>query len=63
MFDGLTEIAKRYGMKTNVAKLRLRCLARMRERRGFWWGNLRERDYLGDPGVERIIILRWIVRK
>ena len=19
---------------------------------GFWWGNLRERDYLGDPGVD-----------
>ena len=30
---------------------------------GFWWGNLRERDYLEDPGVDRRIILRWIVRK
>jgi len=25
---------------------------------GFWWGNLRERDHLGDPGVNRRIILR-----
>jgi hypothetical protein len=25
---------------------------------GFWWGNLRERDLLGDPGVDGRIILR-----
>jgi len=30
---------------------------------GFWWGNLRERDHLGDPGVDWRIILRWIFRK
>jgi len=41
---------------------------RMWERRvytGFWWGNLRERDHLEDPGVDgRIdLILRWIFRK
>jgi len=30
---------------------------------GFWWGNLRERDYLGDPGVDWRIILKWIFRK
>ena len=29
----------------------------------FWWGNLRERDYLGDPGIDGRIILRWILRK
>ena len=29
----------------------------------FWWGNLRERDHLGDPGVGGRIILRWIFRK
>ena len=26
-------------------------------------GNLRERDHLGDPGVDGWIIFRWIFRK
>jgi hypothetical protein len=30
---------------------------------GFWWGNLRERDDLGDPGADGRVILRWIFRK
>jgi hypothetical protein len=28
-----------------------------------WWGNLREKDHLENPGVDRRIILRWIFRK
>jgi len=28
----------------------------------FWWGNLNERDHLGDLGVDGRIILRWIFR-
>jgi hypothetical protein len=30
---------------------------------GLWWGNLRERDHLEDPGIDRRIISRWIFRK
>ena len=30
---------------------------------GFWWGNLREKGHLEDPGVNGRIILRWIFRK
>ena len=30
---------------------------------GFGGGNLRERDHLGDPGVNGRIILRWIFRQ
>jgi hypothetical protein len=30
---------------------------------GFWWGQLRERDRLGDPGVDGRIILRLLFRK
>jgi hypothetical protein len=30
---------------------------------GFYWGNLKERDHLGDPSVDGRIILRWIFRK
>jgi hypothetical protein len=30
---------------------------------GFWWGNLRYRDHLGDLGVDERITLRWIFRK
>jgi hypothetical protein len=30
---------------------------------GFWWGNRRERDHWGDPGVDGRILLEWIFRK
>jgi hypothetical protein len=30
---------------------------------GFWWGNLREREYLEDLDVGGRIILTWILKK
>ena len=30
---------------------------------GFWWGNLRGREHLEDPGVDGTIKLRWLSRK
>jgi hypothetical protein len=30
---------------------------------GFWWGDLKERDHLGDADVDGRIMIRWIVRK
>jgi len=28
----------------------------------FWWGNLRERDHLENPGLDGRKILRWLFR-
>jgi len=30
---------------------------------GFCWGNLRERDHWGEPGIDGRVILRWNFRK
>jgi hypothetical protein len=30
---------------------------------GCWWGNLRERDHVVDPGIDERMILRWVFRK
>jgi hypothetical protein len=30
---------------------------------GFWYGNIRKRDHLEDPGVDGVVMLRWNFRK
>jgi len=43
-----------------------RHVARVEKKRSVyrvWWGKLRDRDHMEDPGVDRITILRWIFRK
>ena len=33
------------------------------EYKGFWWGNLKEREHLEDSGLNRRIILSWIFKQ
>jgi hypothetical protein len=28
-----------------------------------WWGNVRERDHLKDPGIGGRVLLKWIFEK
>jgi len=39
------------------------CRGEERRIQGFWWGNLKERDHLGDTSVDVRILLRRIFRK
>ena len=67
--EGLNDL---YSLPNNIWVIRsrgmrwVRCVAHMGERRGVYrdlMGNLRERDHLEDPGIDGMIILRWIFRK
>ena len=39
------------------------CMGKKGAYTGFWWGVLKERDRLGDTGVDGRIILRWMFRR
>jgi hypothetical protein len=39
------------------------CIGEREVHIGFWWGDLREGDHLGHPGVGGRIILKWIFKK
>jgi hypothetical protein len=39
------------------------CIGRGEVYTGFWWGNLRERGHLEDPGVDGRMTLKWIFGK
>jgi hypothetical protein len=38
------------------------CMGKKEVHEGLWWGDLRERDHLEDPGIDGRIILKWISR-
>ena len=42
---------------------RVACMGERRDIYRLWWGNLRERDHWGQPGVDGRIILRRIFTK
>jgi hypothetical protein len=48
--NGMSGTCSTYGGKTEVDT-------------GFWWGDLREGDHLGDPCADGRIILKWIFKK
>ena len=50
-------------MKYRVLMMKYEMYMKYEVYTGFWWGSLRERDHLGDPGVDGRLILRWICRK
>jgi hypothetical protein len=39
------------------------CKGREKAYTGFWWGNMKQKDYLEDPGVDGRMICNWSFRK
>jgi len=54
----LVSESRRMGWAGNVA-----WMGRGEVYTGIWWGNLREKGHLQDPGLDGTILLRWILRK
>jgi hypothetical protein len=69
--EGLNDLRSSHNIGRVIKSSRMRWAGHvtcMGERRGevykgFWWGDLRERDHLEGPGLEGRIILRRIFRK
>jgi len=51
------------GHVTRMGEGHVAHMGRVEAYTGFWWGNLRERDHLEDPGIDGRILLRWIFRR
>jgi hypothetical protein len=72
MWTNNEELNDLYSLPNNVRVIKSRRLrwaghvARMGKGElctGFWFGNLRERDRWGNPGIDGRIILEWIFKK
>jgi hypothetical protein len=54
--------SRRAGQVALMGEGHVACRGRTEVFTGFWWGNLKERDHLEDPGIGRILLM-WIFRK
>ena len=67
--EGLNDLYSLPNIVRGIKSRRMRwaghvaCMGRVEVYTRFSWGNLREGDHLGRPGVDGVIILRWIFRK
>ena len=50
-------------MKFRVVMMKYEIYVKYEVYAGFWWGNLRQSDHLGDPGSDGRFVLIWIFRK
>jgi hypothetical protein len=50
-------------MKYRVVMRKYEIYVKYEVHTGFWWRSLKQRDHLGDPGVDGWVILKWICKK
>jgi hypothetical protein len=56
------QILSEYYPGDQVKKMRWMGYVTFKWHRGYWWGNLREGDWLEDQGIDGRIIFSWILK-